>query len=80
MGDVEKALAPVRKDLEALFQKWDLTKALVLLTIDQGKIRAVQVKSYQGKGYKKDALEKVLQKMVFASSVNGAIELELIYR
>jgi Ca-activated chloride channel family protein len=80
MEDVEKALAPVRKDLEALFQKWDLTKALVLLTIDQGKIRAVQVKSYQGKGYKKDALEKVLQKMVFASSVNGAIELELIYR
>jgi Ca-activated chloride channel family protein len=80
MGEVEKALVSVKGDLEELFQKWDLTKALVLLTVDQGKVRDVQVKSYQGKGYKKDALKKVLQKVTFASSVNGTIELELMYR
>jgi Ca-activated chloride channel family protein len=80
MGEVEKALASVKGDLEALFQKWGLTKALVLLTVDQGKVRYVQVKSYQGKGYKKDALVKVFQKVTFASSVNGTIELELMYR
>jgi Ca-activated chloride channel family protein len=80
MGDVEKALVSVKGDLEELFQKWDLTKALVLLIVDQGKVRDVQVKSYQGKGYKKDALKKVLQKITFASSVNGTLELELMYR
>jgi Ca-activated chloride channel family protein len=79
MGDVEKALVSVKGDLEELFQKWGLTKALVLLTVEQGKVRDVQVKSYQGKGYKKDTLKKVLQKITFASSVNGAIELELLY-
>jgi Ca-activated chloride channel family protein len=80
MGEVEKALVSVKDDLEELFQKWDLTKALVLLTVDQGKVRDVQVKSYQGKGYKKDVLEKVFQKITFASSVNGTLELELMYR
>ena len=79
MGDVEKALAPVKGDLEDSFQKWDLTKALVLLTVDQGKVKDVQLKSYQGKGYNKDALKKVLQKVTFASSVNGTLELELTY-
>ena len=80
MGDVEKALVSVKGDLEELFQKWGLTKALVLLIVDQGRVRDVQVKSYQGKGYKKDAMVKVLQKITFTSSVNGPIELELLYR
>ncbi len=79
MGDVDKALSYVKGDLEQLFQKWGLTKALVILTVKQGKIRDIQVKSYQGKGYKKNALKKLLQKITFASSVNGTIELELMY-
>jgi Ca-activated chloride channel family protein len=80
MGDVEKALVSVKGDLEELFQKWDLSKALVLLIVDQGKVIDVQLKSYQGKGYKKDIIKKVLQKITFASSVNGTLELELMYR
>jgi hypothetical protein len=80
MSDVEKALVSVKGDLEELFQKWDLTRALVLLIVDRGKVRDVQVKSYQGKGYKKDIIKKVLQKITLASSVNGTLELELMYR
>jgi len=79
MGEAEQALAPVKGELEQLFQQWCLTKAVVTLTVEQGKVTAVQVKSYQGKGYKKEALEKVLQKIAFASSVKGTIELELLY-
>lgn len=80
MSDVEKALVSVKGDLEELFQKWDLSRALVLLIVDRGKVRDVQVKSYQGKGYKKDIIKKVLQKITLASSVNGTLELELMYR
>ena len=79
MGEAEQALAPVKDALGQLFQEWGLTKAVVILTVEQGKVRKVQVKGYQGKGYKKEALEKVLQKVAFASSVRGAIELELLY-
>jgi Ca-activated chloride channel family protein len=80
MGDVEKALVSVKGDLEELFQKWGLTKLVVLLKVEQGKVKGIQIKNYEGKGYKKDALEMVLQKVTFASSLNGPIELELLYR
>ena len=69
----------MKGELEQLFQQWGLSKAIVLLTVEQGTVRKVQVKSYQGKGYKKEALEKVFQKIAFASSVKGTIELELLY-
>jgi len=46
---------------------------------EQGEITAVQVKNYQRKGYKREALKKVLQKIAFASSVKGTIVLELVY-
>jgi Ca-activated chloride channel family protein len=80
MGEVEKALASLKDDLEEFFQKWGLTKVVVLLKVEQGKVKEVQVKSYQGKGYKKDVLKKVLQKVTLASSINGTLELELMYR
>jgi Ca-activated chloride channel family protein len=79
MGEVENALASIKGDLEALFQEWGLTKVVVLLKVDQGKVKGIQIKSYQGKGYKKNALEKVLQKLTFTSSLNGTLELELLY-
>ena len=79
MKEAEQALAPMKGTLEQLFQQWSLTKAMVILTVEQGKVKKVQVKSYQGKGYKKEALEEVLQNIAFASSVTGTIELELVY-
>jgi len=79
IGEAEQALAPVKDALGQLFQEWDLTKAVLILTVEQGKVRKVQVKRYQGKGYKREALEKVLQKIAFASSIKGTIELELVY-
>ncbi len=69
----------MKVELEHLFQQWQLTKAIVVLTIEQGKVRACQVTSYQGKGYKKEALEKVLQKLSFTPSMTGTMELELLY-
>lgn len=79
MGEAEQALSPVKGELEQLFQQWGLTKTIVLLTVEQGKVRSIQVKSYQGKGYKKEALEQVFRKITFSPSVKGTIELELVY-
>jgi Ca-activated chloride channel family protein len=79
MGEMEKALASVKGDLEQLFPKWGLTNLVVLLKVEQGKVKGIQIKSYQGKGHKKDALKKVFQKITFASSVKGTMELELLY-
>jgi Ca-activated chloride channel family protein len=79
MGDVEKALSSVKGDLEDLFQKWGLTNVVVLLKVEQGKVKGIQTKSYQGKGYKKEALEKVFKKIAFSSPVQGSMELELLY-
>ncbi len=79
MAEAEQALAAVKGELEQLFQQWQLTKAIVALTIEQGKVRDCQVTTYQGKGYKKEALKKVLQKLAFSPSVKGTMELELLY-
>lgn len=79
MDDVEKAISSVKEDLEELFQEWGLTKVVALLKVEQGKVKGIQIKSYQGKGYKKEALEKVFQRIAFASSVKGTLELELLY-
>jgi Ca-activated chloride channel family protein len=79
MADAEQALAPVRAELEQMFQQWQLTKSVVVLQIEQGKVQDCQVTSYQGKGYKKEALKKVLQKLSFPRTVTGTIELELLY-
>jgi Ca-activated chloride channel family protein len=79
MAEAEKALAPVKGELSQLFQKWALTKAVVLLIVEQGRVRDCQVRSYQGKKYEKEALRKVLQKIAFPPSVKGTIEMELLY-
>jgi Ca-activated chloride channel family protein len=79
MADAEQALSTVKGELEQLFQQWQLTRAVVVLTIEHGTVRDCQVTSYQGKGYKKEALTKVLKKLSFSPSVKGAMELELLY-
>ena len=79
MAEAEQALAVVKGDLEQLFQQWTLTKVIVVLQVEQGKVKDCQVTSYQGKGYEKEALKKVLQKLSFAASVKGTMELELLY-
>jgi len=79
MAVVEQALAAVKAELEQLFRQWQLTKAIVVLQVEQGKVLDCQVTSYQGKGYKKEALKKVLQKLAFSPSVKGTMELELLY-
>ena len=80
MADAETALSAVKGELGQLFQQWGLTKAVVALYVEQGKVKTVQVKSHEGKGYKKEALTQVLQKIAFAASMHGLVELELVYR
>ena len=80
MADAETALSAVKGELGQLFQQWGLTKAVVVLQVEQGKVKTVQVKSHEGKGYKKEALSQVLQKIAFAASMQGPVELELVYR
>jgi Ca-activated chloride channel family protein len=79
MADAEQALAAIKGELEQLFRQWQLTKAIVALQVEQGKVKTIQVKSHQGKAYKKEALEKVFRKLSFSPAVKGFMELELLY-
>ncbi|MFQ5840833.1 MAG: VIT domain-containing protein [Thermodesulfobacteriota bacterium] len=79
MGEVEKIFSPLIKELEKVFKKSGSKKLGVILTIEGGKIKDIQLKNWQGKRPKKEAVEKILRKMVFSSSIKGKIELELLY-
>ncbi|UCD71915.1 MAG: hypothetical protein JSW70_02680, partial [Syntrophobacterales bacterium] len=79
MAEVEKTFSPFKEELAKAFKKWGLKKLVVVLTIEEGKIRSIQPKNYQGKEFTKEALERILRKMVFSTSVKGKMELELIY-
>ena len=79
MGEVEKIFSPLKSDLTKVFKKWGSKKLVVLLNIEGGKVRSIQLKNFQGKRPKKEVLEKILQKLVFSSSVKGKMELELLY-
>jgi len=79
MGEVEKIFSPLIKELEKVFKKSGSKKLGVILTIEGGKIKDIQLKNWQGKSPKKEAVEKILHKMVFSSSIKGKIELELVY-
>ena len=79
MGEVEKIFSPLKSDLEKVFKKWGSKKVIVLLNIEGGMVRSIQLKNFQGKRPNKEVLEKILQKLVFSSSVKGKMELELLY-
>jgi Ca-activated chloride channel family protein len=79
MGEVEKMFSPLMVELEKAFKKWGSKKLVVLLNIEGGKVRSIQLKNFQGKSPEKEALEKVLRKLVFSPSVGGKMELELVY-
>ena len=65
--------------MKKTFKKSGLKKLLVLLTIEEGKVRSTQLKNLQGKSPKEEDLEKIFEKMVFPSSIKGKIELELLF-
>jgi len=79
MGEVEKIFSPLMKELEKVFKKWGSKKLVVLMKIEEGKVRSIQLKNFQGKSPEKEVLEKILQKLVFSSSVKGKMELELLF-
>jgi Ca-activated chloride channel family protein len=79
MEEVEKLFSSFREELEKVLKKWGSKKLVVLLNIEEGKVRSIQLKSFQGKSHEKEVLEKILKKLVFSSSVKGKMELELVY-
>ena len=79
MEEVEKKFCPFKEELEKVFKKWGSKKVVLLLNIEGGKVRSIQIKGFQGKTCKKEVLEKTLQKLAFSSSVKGTMELELVY-
>ncbi len=79
MREVENVLSPLKSDLEKVFKKWGSKKLGVILTIEGGKVKDIQLKNWQGKRSKKEAVEEILHKMVFPSSMKGKMELELLY-
>jgi Ca-activated chloride channel family protein len=79
MGEVEKRFSPLKKELEKVFRESASKKLVVVLTIEGGKVRGIQLKSCQGKSPEIESLEKILRKITFSSSVKGKMELELHY-
>lgn len=79
LEDVEKTFSPFKDELARAFKAWGLKKLVVVLTVEGGKVRKVQLKNYQGKEPTREDLEKILRNMVFSSSIKGKIELELLY-
>jgi Ca-activated chloride channel family protein len=79
MEGVERVFSPFKEELEKAFKKWGSKKLIVLLNIKGGRVRSIQIESFQGKGYKKEVLEKILQKIVFSPSIKGKMELELVF-
>jgi hypothetical protein len=79
MEEVEKTFSPFKEELARVFKEWGLKKLVVVLTIEEGKVKNIQLENYQGKEPKREDLEKILRKMVFSSSIKGKIELELLY-
>ena len=79
MEEVERVFSSFKQELEKAFKKWDSKKLIVLLNIEGGRVRSIQIESFQGKGYKKEVLEKILQKIVFSPPIKGKMELELVF-
>jgi hypothetical protein len=79
MEEVERAFSPFKEELEKVFQKWGSKKLVLLLNIEGGRVRSIEIESFQGKGYKKEVLEKILQKAIFSPSIKGKMELELVF-
>jgi Ca-activated chloride channel family protein len=79
MGEVEKIFSPLKSDLEKMFKKWGAKRLVVMLTIEGGKVKDIQLKNWRGKRPKKEAVVKILRKMVFSSFIKGTMELELLY-
>jgi hypothetical protein len=79
MEEVENALSPLKNELKKVFKKWGSRKLVVILDIEEGKVRSIQLKESPRKPNKKEVLEKILQKTIFPSSIKGKMELELIY-
>ena len=50
-----------------------------MLTIEGWKVKDIQLKNWRGKRPKKEAVVKILRKMVFSSFIKGTMELELLY-
>ena len=79
MREVEKAFSPLKEELKKAFEQWSSTKIVVLLNIQDGKVRSIALKGPQGKGGKKADLERIFKKIVFPRAVKGPMELELVY-
>ena len=79
MEEVERAFSPFKEELEKVFQKWGSKKLVVLLNIEGGRVKSIHIESFQGKGYKKEVLKKILQKAIFSPTIKGKMELELVF-
>jgi len=79
MEEVENALSPLKNELKKVFKKWGSKKLVVILDIEEGKVRSIQLKGSPRKPNKKEVLEKILQKTIFPPSIKGKMELEFIY-
>ena len=78
INEVEKQFKPLKKQLGKLFKQWELKKVSVILNIEKGLVKVIQITQYEGKECKKEILEKILKKMSFDISISGKMELELI--
>lgn len=80
MDDVEEKIdSQIKEELEETFKKWELKSLTIVLEVENGKVKSLKVKKYEGKKCKKGTLEKIFKKLNFPASFKGRLELNLKY-
>ncbi len=77
---VEKTiLSQVGKEMEETFKEWELKSLSIVLEVEKGRVKAIEIKNYKGKDCKKEILEKIFKKLHFPASLKGTVELNIEY-
>jgi Ca-activated chloride channel family protein len=80
LDDVENAImAQIKSDLEKLFKEWKLEKAVLTLTVKNGKVMSLQVKDKKGATCNQVKLETLFKKLQLKPDCTGTVEINLEY-
>ena len=80
LEDVEKLVRKsIGKELERIFKNWKLKSLTILLKVESGEVKEVEVKRWEGKDCDFETMKRLWKKVKFPPSVNGTVLIELKY-
>ncbi|MCD6521852.1 VWA domain-containing protein [Candidatus Calescamantes bacterium] len=80
LEDVEKLVRKsIGKELERIFKNWELKSLTILLKVEGGGVKKVEVKRWEGKNCDFELMKRLWKKVNFPPHVNGTVLIELKY-